>query len=488
MKKHYMRKQYLLAVVFLLLLGGASLRSQEEPAPGGFIRGALLGSEQYDNLPRRAELSPGAYQALPPEVSLKKYAPVPGDQTPYGTCVAWAAAYGARTISESVITERQQTSTITGNVYSPVFVYKSINNDPTCLSGTQIFTALDLMREEGTPRMLSRERTTDFRKISLEEFADSRKYTIADYVTLFRAERAGQGNTGPTHVQVVKKSLAERKPVIIGMNTPESFAHAEGLWQPRENPNRYYGGHAMVVVGYDDNRHGGAFEVLNSWGKKWGNSGYIWISYETFGQWVREAYEIIENLAVWSDMSRFSGIARIEAAGEGNFLPATLNRAGYYSASLPGGAGVRLLLENTQPAYLYVFSLRTSGGGASGDNAVTVIEQIFPPEEGNIVPVLDYEESSLILPGEGQWLPAREGPGEEYLLLFYAKQEINIRQIQARLRKVRGSITARVSQSVGASLLPAEDANFKSDEIDFTVESENNLGIFALIIKLERPQ
>ncbi|MDR1909452.1 MAG: hypothetical protein LBQ35_06020 [Spirochaetaceae bacterium] len=481
-----MKKYYLLTLLFLLIPGGAPLRSQEDPAPGSFIRGALLDSEQYDNLPRRAELSPGAYQALPPEVSLKKYAPVPGDQTPYGTCVAWAAAYGARTISESVITERQQTGTITGNVYSPVFVYKSINDDPTCLSGTQIFTALDLMKEEGTPRMLSRERTTDFRKISLEEFADSRKYTIADYVTLFRAERAGQGNTGPTHVQVVKKSLAERKPVIIGMNTPESFVHAAGLWQPRENPNRYYGGHALVVVGYDDNRHGGAFEVLNSWGKKWGNSGYIWISYETFGQWVREAYEIIENLAVWSDMSRFSGHARIEAAGEEEPLPVALNRAGYYSASLPEGAAVRLLLENTQPAYLYVFSLRTAGDGAAGEGAE--ITRIFPPEEGNIVPVLDYQESSLILPGGDGWLPASGGPGGDYLLLFYAKQEINIRQIQARLRKVRGAISARVAQSVGVSLLPAESARFKSDEIDFTVESENNLGIFALIIKLERPQ
>jgi hypothetical protein len=243
----------------------------------------------------------------------------------------------------------------------------------------------------------------------------------------------------------------------------------------------------MVVVGYDDNRHGGAFEVLNSWGKKWGNAGYIWITYETFGQWVREAYEIIENLAVWSDVSRFSGFARIVTAapgdgdGEEASLPVSYNREGYYTAApLPAAAGYRVILGNTDPAYLYAFTLRASG----------VVSQVFPPDASKIIPVLDYHESSLTLPGEGAWIPGGDAPGDapgdEYLILIYAKQEINLRQIRARLGKVRGTITERVSQSAGADFLPADSADYKSDEIRFTVESNNNQGIFALIVKIER--
>jgi C1A family cysteine protease len=50
------------------------------------------------------------------------------------------------------------------------------------------------------------------------------------------------------------------------------------------------GGHAVVVVGYDDakkiqNTGGGpkttgAFRIRNSWGKSWGDAGYGWLPYE----------------------------------------------------------------------------------------------------------------------------------------------------------------------------------------------------------------
>jgi len=43
------------------------------------------------------------------------------------------------------------------------------------------------------------------------------------------------------------------------------------------------GGHAMVIVGYDDNMAytggTGAFKILNSWGTTFGNAGYFWITY-----------------------------------------------------------------------------------------------------------------------------------------------------------------------------------------------------------------
>lgn len=47
------------------------------------------------------------------------------------------------------------------------------------------------------------------------------------------------------------------------------------------------GRHAMVVVGYDDNK--GAFKVLNSWGTSWGQGGFGWIAYSAFKTRVREA-------------------------------------------------------------------------------------------------------------------------------------------------------------------------------------------------------
>jgi C1A family cysteine protease len=40
----------------------------------------------------------------------------------------------------------------------------------------------------------------------------------------------------------------------------------------------YVGGHAMMAVGYDDQRR--MFLVRKSWSPNWGIEGYCWISYD----------------------------------------------------------------------------------------------------------------------------------------------------------------------------------------------------------------
>jgi C1A family cysteine protease len=39
------------------------------------------------------------------------------------------------------------------------------------------------------------------------------------------------------------------------------------------------GGHAMVLTGYDDSVAGGSFRVMNSWGTRYGDGGFFWLSY-----------------------------------------------------------------------------------------------------------------------------------------------------------------------------------------------------------------
>jgi C1A family cysteine protease len=42
----------------------------------------------------------------------------------------------------------------------------------------------------------------------------------------------------------------------------------------------------MLAIGYDDARQ--AFRIQNSWGRGFGDGGYVWLSYEFFR---RNAYE-----------------------------------------------------------------------------------------------------------------------------------------------------------------------------------------------------
>ncbi|MBK8627513.1 MAG: hypothetical protein IPN86_18680 [Saprospiraceae bacterium] len=79
--------------------------------------------------------------------------------------------------------------------------------------------------------------------------------------------------------------ISKGLPVVIGMNVPNSFEMAIGksLWTPKITETKLDGyGHALVVVGYDDKKHGGSFEILNSWGEAWGNGGYIWVKIAIF--------------------------------------------------------------------------------------------------------------------------------------------------------------------------------------------------------------
>ena len=76
-------------------------------------------------------------------------------------------------------------------------------------------------------------------------------------------------------VDNVKRSLINGNPVVIGFKVEESFYSAKTVFEPDNLGSD--GGHAMCVVGFDDDKYGGSFEVINSWGPSWGNNGYMWI-------------------------------------------------------------------------------------------------------------------------------------------------------------------------------------------------------------------
>jgi hypothetical protein len=458
---------------FLFLFSVAAVFGQEYP------RGAIFDEDSYNKLPRRAASANIEYESLPPVFSLKQYAPLPGDQTDYGTCVAWASAYAARTISESVALNRMNQTETTQNVFSPVYVYRSIRpDDPECVRGAQIHWALDLMKETGAVKMLDAERSVSFPRVELSGYKNSKRFPIAGYVTLF----SKNDRFKPALVAItVKKSLAEGKPVIIGMNTPNSFMEATGVWQPKENPENFYGGHALCVVGYDDNR--GAVEVLNYWGRKWGNGGYIWIPYDTFVDFVMEGYEIIENLAVYSDTVEFSGSARIEILGQDQ-AALILSPYGYYktAGAYTEGTQFRFAVGAGESAYVYSFAV--SQPSSQDGNFYTPV--LMFPHPG-VSPLLGGR--SVILPGNDKALVLGAEPGIEYLITLYSKQALDIQDIMRRFVSLKISRTdqdpwrRRLAWAVGDSLLTS--VSYSETEAAFTARTGDPLSVAALVVGIE---
>ncbi|MCL2443401.1 MAG: C1 family peptidase [Treponema sp.] len=438
--------------------------------------GAIF-DEQYDNIPRRAELSPRSYEGLPSSFSLKQYAPLPGDQAEFGTCVGWASAYAARTISESIALNRVNQTETTRNAFSPAFIYRSIRpDDPQGRYGAQIYTALDYMRDSGAVRMPDIERSLSFPRIDFTQFKSSRRYPIADYVTLFsRSDRQKQALI----TRIVKKSLTEGKPVIIGMNTPDSFLTARDVWQPRENPQYFYYGHALCVVGYDDNRYGGAFEVLNSWGRKWGNGGFIWIPYQVFLDFVMEAYEIIDNIASYSDTIKYDGFVRMDVAyPETRTAVFSLTTNNYYTASetFPEGTEVSFTIGARESAYVYSFMISQSLENNDFFSPVLLL-----PQTG-ISPLLNYSDSTIVLPADNRTITLNTS-GNDYLITLYSKQALDIHNIMRTFTSTNGSIYKRIVKALGDGYTTS--ISFNENEAAFTAIPDNPRAVAALIIAIE---
>jgi C1A family cysteine protease len=90
----------------------------------------------------------------------------------------------------------------------------------------------------------------------------------------------------------IKTNVAGKLPPMFGFTVFSSYGQAsdDGAFPFPTTGESVVGGHAVVVVGYDDgksiqNQDGGpattgAFRIRNSWGTGWGDNGYGWLPYE----------------------------------------------------------------------------------------------------------------------------------------------------------------------------------------------------------------
>ena len=477
-----MNRKIFFSFTLSCLLSAASLFAQPFPT------GAVIDVDLYDSIPLKAPQLSRSYDGDPPAYSLKQFAPIPNTQKG-GTCTAWASAYAARTIAESIALNRIDRFLSTQNVFSPIFVYKSVfklyknNDNPSGEDGIPIGEALKFMKDEGAVRMPNFEMNLLIQQILLSAYSSYRRYPIADFVTLYASYRQLTQDGDSVRTKMVKKSIAEGKPVIIAIKCPQSF-HDVGknvVWRPTENPASIdifvkNNAHALCVVGYDDNKYGGAFEIQNSWGQNWGDGGFVWIPYTVFNQFAYEAYEMIENPSNYEKVE-FSGFVRIELYNSNQGMPVRFAN-GYYQTinSYPSGTEFRYLLGNNKPAYVYAFA---------GDSGSSITTRIFPPEGRNISPILNYKENIIAFPGEFTWIGLDDRAGTDYLVVLYAKEALDIDRIRKSFENARGSFPAKVAAAVGSNFIPVEKAHYEASEMRFSAQSTNPKAVFGLLLAID---
>ena len=459
--------------------------------------------ESYRSIPYKAQFTAYTYDNLPSKISLEEFVPIPGDQGPYGTCVAFAAAYGLRTTmlaKDYNITDKQK---ITSYALSPSYVYELIRNeaDTNCSQGANPKLGMEALKIVGAPQLSSLPYNCN-PTITTQHQLEAMDYRIRDYQTLFFYDEQDPG----VRVNATKKALSEGYPVLIGMKLPESFFKREQkIWHsvPEDvgTTAKQHGYHAMVVVGYDDSIENGAFRVLNSWGTNWGDGGLIWVPYKEYDEWCLGALQPYsyykkeepdnkpdvvpddnkpdelpdENpdpnpiakklpegkISFETNQGVNMEVTRVTTRNlfvdddvESEDLVAYKMKESY-----PSGTRFRFYLDNVNEGYIYAFAT----------DLTQKINKILPYSDG-MSPLIGAN-SQLAFPSEKKVIRMDDNPGTDYLLILFSQQELNQNELFNALQNTSGSLTTKIKTALGDKLIDKHMVEYQPGSAGFKVKN-----------------
>ncbi len=437
--------------------------------------GLVFDDESYEQVPVAPSLMRGGGDEMPTVVSLRSYAPKPGSQGTTGTCVAWATAYGARTISAAISRGWTDRDSITARAFSPSFVYNQIRSRPGCSHGTAIDEALSLLKSQGVVSISQAPFDCDL-QVDEQMVASAEPNVILDYRRLFSV--AETERVGP-----VRDALAARRPVVIGMRVPPSFGQLKGeVWQPLESERGKGGGHAMTVVGYDDDRYGGAFEIMNSWGTWWADDGFVWVPYSAFNDFVKYAFEVLPVPSAPSLGGRVELIdeyqmpmllAPFEPAQGGGAVQSFVSQNAYGSDD-----AFSVMLTNDEAAYVY----------AIGTDLSRETTLLFPYEGAGVTSAYVPDPGSRVsLPGEGYQMGFDDRPGTTSLVLLYSTRELDIDSVRVVMETGEGGVEQRLAAALGDALVPPQRIDYDADkgEVGYSARGDGAGYVVPVVVHIE---
>lgn len=446
--------------------GGGGYQAREEVSEN--YEGDLFMDEKvYDKAEVFAPLADNAKNPLPDNVSLLKYCPSRKNQGSQGSCVGWASAYAARTILYARQTGEKPNSV----KFSPSYLYNQI-----ALKGCQgsyLHNAMETMKKGGvapyskfayTEKSCSKQPSSDVKKLA------------ANYKTKGFNRLSKGGSNYETDLLAIKQNLAQGAPVVIGMEVGGSFMTkmmGKSFWKPTKSD--YYksgfGGHAMCVIGYDDFKEGGAFEIMNSWGENWGKKGVFWIRYNDFEYFTREAY----GLYPMGDAEKFNTkkmSADIGLIYNQNGKNIDLNYQGgiTFKTNKPikKGTDFKVEVTNDIECYIYVFGEETDGSNYT----------LFPYTAKHS-PYCGIT-GTRVFPNDHS-LYADDKGNTDRIAVVIAKQPMDYNKLSKAISNAPGySYEQKVKNALDGELV--SDINFKGGKtFSFTCDTKNKNAVAAIL-------
>ena len=233
--------------------------------------------DSYDHRDFKKRYSQSDIPRYHPSVNLSKYVDHVYNQEDLGSCTANAlcAAYG--------LDLKKQELTLFGGFYyfdpSRLFLYYNTRKREGTTwedAGASIRDTVKTLNREGVCKELDWPYYT--RKFTTKP--PSRCYEAARGNNLCKYERLDQD------IDQLRACLKDNCPFVFGFNVYESFNDYNNrnfgqMSMPTYTERNFgplKGKHAVVAVGYDDNKK--RVVVLNSWSEKWGDNGYFYMPYD----------------------------------------------------------------------------------------------------------------------------------------------------------------------------------------------------------------
>ena len=282
--KHLNHLMILVLSLALVLAIGCKKDDPEPGPPPGDTEYATgwNGTDDPSSVPSSTNFGFGS-DNLPSSFTIVDKFPPIGDQGQYGTCVAWAVGYNAKTVVNGLSKGYGPSDLASANKqFSPRDLFTAIddNNKGENCGGTNFNFAFDLVQNRGVATMATAPYSTDLGGCVQSSLDPAWTQEAAGFK--FKWWRKIDATAG-----AIKKNISQNVPVVFGARLADNFmSHntddviTSATSYDNVGQHAY---HAMVIGGYDDSKGpNGAFRIVNSWGTTWGSTGYCWIDYNFF--------------------------------------------------------------------------------------------------------------------------------------------------------------------------------------------------------------
>ncbi|UYQ94984.1 C1 family peptidase [Chitinophaga horti] len=416
---------------------------------------------ELNRLPLSKEIS--SKEILPTSYTLKRYTLPPDNQGPRSTCAARAVA-AARSILYAYARGFTNSDSLRKYKFCPEYLYYKIKkpNDSGCIKGASVTKALDVVKKTGI--VLRSQGLGD-----CPPYVDSNSAKQAGRYKLKADSLLSDKGAAlsATTILKIKRALKRNNPVVISMRFYESFRKVgrDGFWA--YSPTESLGDtlhHAMCIVGYDDFKKNGSFEVINSWGSGWGNNGYCWLTYEQLLQHVRYAIEVIDYNAnaeiitgkielLLPDNSPLN--FRLKQPGN-NETDTRLGNAVRYEMldTFPTGITFKMKLGLTANGYVYLFSRKK-------DDSFSLVY----PSQKTTPATFNSANQSCTLPSKGSF-HVNEHNSEELCVIF-SKDILDVDRLLDCANTNRMGLQEALQEICGVPPEQINDAFFDMQNMQF---------------------